>query len=391
MNRSLFAAFIALVFLGGCASHKMEYGVVERGSVFYPLCEKAQQRITDMQRISFELPPLFKQAPCRNWPDYSYDLRSDRLNVVIPGVIANESQMSVGGVHSMSFFAGLRREYFLSPEGFFEDYSDYLSERREIAALVTASWVNWSGGRCARFYSEADTGIFLRRILEYTCWESVSGSSFPIHIKANENLPYGYTPTNLDREMIEPVLTSLQIHPVPAERLAFWAGEKAEFCSALKANFDEKKALRMGDRPDRRRSVRFLRECGYEVPDPVGVGSWGELFKPGGRLIGRADGEESLRRLSPEQFAELEARLMSLLPAPGVRPEIRVQTFTADRKGLVESYRATGPYAGDWYRVPPSYNDRYGFGIRNDPLLGRVIDVHLGSGGMPPGLRIAIE
>lgn len=379
MSKYFLTLGFLLILLSGCRSYQMEYGVVKNGVVFYPLCERAKQRITDMQRISFELPLLFRQVSCRNWPDYSYNSRFDSLSVEVPGVIANESQMSVGGVYSMLFRAGhARTEYYLSPDKFFEDYKEYLSERRYISRLVTASWVDWQGGRCARFYSDGDTGLFLRRVLDYFCWESVSGSNFPIHIGARERLPPGHVPTNLDRELIEPVLASLQINPVPKQRLALWDSYRADFCNMLKESYDNKTAMR-GFRDDlnRQRAIIFLRECGYQMPDPVGPRSWAELLRPHGQLIGRADGERTLRKVTHAQFAELEAKLMSLQLKLGERPEIRSSGLSRDGKSLVENYRATGHYAGEWYRVPPNYSDQSGIGIRNDPVLGRVIDVHL--------------
>lgn len=392
MSRWCFLLILPWALLSGCGGYKATYGVPSKnGLISYPLCDKAKQRITDMQRISFELPPLFKQAPCRNWPDYSYDLRTDSLYVSIPGVIANESQMSVGGTHGMSFYAGPRKQYYLSPEVFFDDYKQYLSERNHISRLVTASWVDWQGGRCARFYSDNNTGLFLLRDLEYVCWESVSGSSFPLHIGATEKLPPGRTPTNLDKELIEPVLASLQINSVPPERLALWNSYRADFCTTLKRSYDEKSAVKLADGPDRRRTIRYLRECGYQAPDPVGIESWTVLFKPNGQLIGRADGEKTLRKVSQAQFAELETKLMSLQPKRDERPEIRSYGLSRDGNVLVEKYRQTGPYGGEWYRVPPYYNEREGFGIRNDPVLGRVIDVHLDEGGLPTGLKIVGE
>lgn len=392
MTRWFLLFVSAMALLSGCGEYQVKYGVPSQtGYVHYSLCEKAKQRITDMQRISFELPPLFKQASCRNWPDYGYDARQDHLSVEIPGVIANDTLKSIGGVHAMSFYAGPRREYYLSPQVFFEDYSQYLSERRHIAHLVKADWVDWSGGLCARFYSENNSVLYLFREVEYLCWEAVSGSNYPIHISASEKLPPGYTPTNLDSEMIEPVLSSLQIHPVPTERLTQWASDVSTFCTMLKKNYDEKTAVKLTDGPNRRRTIRYLRECGYEMPDPVGIEGWRELFKPDGQLIGRADGEDAFRRVTHEQFAELEAKLMSLQPTLGQRPEVRIRGLSANGKYFVEKYRLTGPYEGDWYKIPPYYNDRHGFGIRHDPVLGRVIDVHIGDLGLPLGFRVVGE
>lgn len=140
---------------------------------------------------------------------------------------------------------------------------------------------------------------------------------------------------------------------------------------------------------NRQRAILFLRECGYQMPDPVGPRSWAELLRPNGQLIGRSDGELTLRKITHAQFAELEAELMSLQLKPGKRPEIRSSRLSRDGNVLVEKYRATGHYAGEWYRVPPSYSEQNGFGIRNDLVLGRVIDVRLMD--FPAGLRIVGE
>jgi len=392
VSKCFLSIALLITVLAGCGGYQVKYGEIRTsGSILYPLCERAKQRITDMQRISFELPLLFKQAPCRNYPDYSYTSRIDSLSVTIPGVIANESKMSIGGVYSMLFRAGhARTEYYLPPEEFFEDYKEYLSEHSSISRLVTAGWVDWQGGRCARFYSDNDTDLFVRRVLDYFCWESVSGSNFPIHIGASEKLPPGHVPANLDKELIEPVLASLQINPVPEQRLALWDSYRADFCKGLKESYDNKTAMRrFRDNLNRQRAILFLRECGYQMPDPVGPRSWAELLRPNGQLIGRSDGERTLRKITHAQFSELEAKLMSLQLKPGKRPDIRSSRLSRDGNVLVENYRATGSYAGEWFLVPPSYSEQNGVGIRNDPVLGRVIDVYLMD--FPAGLRIVGE
>lgn len=393
MIRWLFLLHLSLALVSGCGGYKMVYGVASKsGHVNYPLCEKVKQRVTDIQRVSFELPPLFKQAPCRNWPDYGYNSKTDRVNVGIPGVIANESQMSIGGVYSMSFHAGPgRKEYYLSPEVFFIDYQEYLSKRSATSRLVTASWVEWSGGRCARFYSDNDTKLYLLRVVDYFCWEPVSGSDFPIHIGASEKLPPGHPPTNLDKELVEPVLSSLQINPVPAERLVLWAGYRADFCATLKKSYDEKSAVKLADDPDRRRSVRYLRECGYEMPDAVGVEDWRDIFKPQGELIGEQLGQVSLRKVSRAQFSAIEKKLFELAPKSGVRPDIRVLKLSRDGNVMVKKFSVAGPYDGQWYHVPPYYSEREGFGIRHDSELGRTLDVSIRESGLPLYFRIVAE
>ncbi len=170
-----------------------------------------------------------------------------------------------------------------------------------------------------------------------------------------------------------------------------WSNERTKFCTTLKKSYDEQSAVKLIDDLDRRRTIRFLRNCGYEMPDPVGIESWKELFKPNGQLIGHAAaGDETLRRVTPAQFAELTAKLMSLQPKRGERPEVRVQGVSRDGKGLVDTFRLTGPYDGEWYRFPPHYAERNGVGMRNDPELGRVMDVHIREDAIPLGLRIVV-
>lgn len=50
---------ITIFLLSACGSHKVEYGVASKtGVVFYPLCERAQYRITDLKRVSFMMPKI---------------------------------------------------------------------------------------------------------------------------------------------------------------------------------------------------------------------------------------------------------------------------------------------------------------------------------------------
>lgn len=380
------------LLLAGCDGTRL--GVVSNAGVTqYSLCEKAKARIIDIQRISFELPLLFKQAPCGNWPGYSHSLRSDSVSVSLPGIFANESKTEVGSAHAMSVTAGFEiYANYLSPDLFFDEYKEHLRKRTHISRLVTASWVSWPGGRCARFYSDNNSALYLLRVLDYFCWETISGADIPIHIHATQKQSPGQPASNFDKLLVEPVLFSMQVYPVGSELLVQWSNERTKFCTMLKKGYDEKSAVKLIDDLDRRRTIRFLRSCGYVMPDPVGIESWKEIFKPNGQLIGHAEaGDETLRRVTPAQFVELTATLMSLQPKRGERPEVRVQGVSRDGKGLVDIFRLTGPYDGEWYRFPPHYVERNGVGMRNDPELGRLIDVHIRADAIPLGLRIVSE
>lgn len=387
-----FILILILPFLSGCGGHKMTYGVVSKnGNVNYPLCERAKQRITDMKRMSFELPAIFKNAPCRNWPDYLLDLRFDAVHVELPGVIANESQMSIGGVLGLSVTGVGLREYYLPSNDFFVDYP----ARLQMAAVwkpKSADWVDWGGMRCARFYSENQNHIFLQRVLDYFCWESVSGYPYPFHINVGEKVPVGRpVVTNLDKELVEPVLASLRVNPANPQTLAKFNDNRARFCTSLKENYDSKgeQGKGIGDDLDRRRTIRYLRACGYRMPDPVGIADVKDIFKPSGQLIGRRGVDEAVRRVSAEQFVHLEATLKSLRPKLlDNRPETVIYKVTGTGSVMVPKHSFKGVYAGDWYALPP-YNSKYGFGLRHDPVEGRVMDVYFSD--LPWGMRIMID
>lgn len=145
MSRWFLLIALLIAVLAGCGGYQVKYDEVRTsGSILYPLCERAKQCITDMQRISFKLPLLFKQATCRNYPDYSYTSRIDSLSVTIPDVIANESKMSIGGVYSMLFRAAhARTEYYLPPEEFLR-----ITKNTSVSTVLFLAWfrlIGWAG------------------------------------------------------------------------------------------------------------------------------------------------------------------------------------------------------------------------------------------------------
>lgn len=382
---------LAVSLLIGCGESRVKYGeATKNGVVFYPLCAKAKSRITDLQRISFELPQFFKQAPCQNWPDYTHSLRSESVSVEIPGVISNGSLKSVGG-GALKVSAGYEfKGYYLSPDVFFADYKEYLTRRSAPYRLVTASWVKWSAGKCARFYSDNDTRLYVLRVVDYFCWEASSGSIFPIQIHATQNFTPDQALINLDGEFVEPVLRSIELYPISSEKLVKQVNDRVTFCATLKKSYDEKTAADLVDDLDQRRTIRYLSDCGYEISSAaVGVESWKDIFKVNGELIGKPLGNDPMvRKISKAQFSELETKLRMLRPRLGERPEATVRGLSSDRKGSVVKLRLIGPYDGEWYSFPPSYSQESGVGIRNDPEMGRVIDVFLWEGGIPLGLQI---
>lgn len=387
----IFFLFLLSTLVISCGESQVRYGELgSAGVISSPLCEKAKARITDLQRISFELPPYFKSVPCQNWPDYTHSARSDYVSVEIPGVISNDKIKSISGVHTLRISAGYELTgYYLSPEVFFEDYKEYLAKRMKTYQLVTASWGQWAGGKCARFYSDNDSGLYVLRVVDYFCWESVSGSSFPIQIHATQKYTSDQMITDLDKDFVKPVLDSIQIYALTSGKLKKWEGDRNKFCTSLISSYENKTSSSLSDDLDQRRAVRYLRSCGFEAPNPVGIESWKELFRKDGQLIGRpVANNELFREVTQEQFKELENQLMSLRPKLGVRPEASIQGLSQDGKRSVTKLRLTGPYDGAWYMFPPDYSDRSGIGIRNDAVKGRMLDVLLWEGGIPLGLKI---
>lgn len=254
--------------------------------------------------------------------------------------------------------------------------------------MVTSSWIERENLRCARFYTEREGKLKLTRRVEYFCWESVGGFDSPFLVAGSQSIPLGsHTVTNLDKELIEPVLASLQVNRASSAQLAQFATERSAYCATLKSNYDaEKRAgYALSDFPDRRRAIRALRGCGYAMPDPVGITTYEELFISGEHFIG--EGDRFVRHVSPEQFAELEQKLLSLRPRKlPDRPKTNVQEIDQKTGRLATTYSFSGGYSGDWYVIPPHYSEGDGFGIRNDPVEGRVIDIHIP--GYEAGFRI---
>jgi len=394
MKKYLLFVFLLPIFIAGC-DNNVKPGVASKaGVVQYPLCEKAKKRITDLQRASFELPSVIKQAPCGEWLGYSHSLRSDSVSVELLGVIAGSEINEVGGINSLTVTGGYEvYADYLSPDAFFEEYTEYLSKRMPTYRLVASSWVGWSEGRCARFYSDNKTSLYLLRVLDYFCWENNGEKTIPIHLQATQKQTPGQLTTDLDKEFIDPVLSTLKINPLPTERLTAWSKDRGSFCTRLKKGYDEKSGFSISDDLDRRRTIRFLRDCGYDVPSPVGVESWKEMLMPNGSLLGQPVlGDNTLRRLPHATFSAVKEKLMSLQPSRGERPEVRVQGPTRDGKGLVVIFKLNGPYAGEWYKFPPSYSERNGVGFRVDSRLGEVIDVLIREDvNIPLGLRFVTD
>jgi len=290
------------VVLAGCTPYQMEYGKMsENGHVFYPLCERSKQRITDLRSISFDMPELFKQAPCINWPDYSLDTDNDSLNISIPSVIERGNLMAIGaGGHNMQFSPGMwysqkeqkwkyrgREEETaaFSPEVFLEKKTYINPNNVREYGFVEA----WSGGRCGRILSGYERSLDYIHKVEYYCWPHSTGNKrqMPFYIyaaqstpKKREGIPDKSAFTDLDNQLIKPVLDSLVFHPYSDEALQFMADDHARICREHRNIFFNKTENRIwGDFPDRRSVILSMRDCGYDIPIPARLDSYNEIFE----------------------------------------------------------------------------------------------------------------
>ena len=393
MKKNLFFLFVFCLFITGCGGVKSGE-ISNAGVVQYPLCEKAKGRIVDMQRASFELPSIFKQVSCGDWLGFSYSTRSDSVSASVSGVVANDTVAESGAVQTLRITGGYEMNAnYLTPDVFFVDYKEYLNRRVSDYKLVTASWVSWSGGRCARFSSDRKSDLYSLYVVDYFCWEHESATTIPIHLHATQKRSGDLLGKNLDEDFIEPVFSTLKVNPVPAARLDIWSKDRSVFCESLKTSYEEKKNGKLVDDLDRRRALRFLRNCGYKVPEPVGIENWREIFMPDGQLVGQSvDGDITQRRLPREKFIALKEKIISLQPERTERPEVSIQGWTKDGKRLVVIFSLKGPYLGEWYKFPPDYTSRNGIGFRTDPVLGDVIDVLIREDAkIPLGLKVVSD
>jgi len=447
----------AVATFSGCASYQMEYGEIDKnGHVFYPLCERSKQRITDLRNISFELPELFKQAPCINWPDYSLATGYDRLSISIPSVIERGNLIAIGlGGHSMHFFAGL----FYSQK---EKKWQYLGRESETAAfspeifLEKRTYINphniiehgfidaWSGGRCGRILSESNSPLDYMQHVEYYCWphSNENNRQMPFYISAQQSIPKkkeGIPPksdfTDLDNQLIKPVLNSLVFNPYSDEALQFMADDHARICHEHSDIFFNKPENRIwGDFPDRRSIILSMRDCGHDVPLPkTRIDSYDEIFEKtrneklgdemmirnripkeyqpieiryskGGRIsyeniVSRKD---KFRYYSPneapaeawivykiprEKFARIKQKLLALDVLKEIEPVTRKVGSPTQKPSSWSGgiYYIDIPYDA-WYYAPPGYERTYrlhghsyraGFGFRYDQELNaNVMDIN---------------
>ncbi len=94
----MLSLLVPLSLLIACGGYQMEYGIPSQtGVVFYPLCERSQQRIMDLNRLSFDMPIFVKNSPCRNWPDYKANIYKSSISIEFPSSINMGDKVLIGG------------------------------------------------------------------------------------------------------------------------------------------------------------------------------------------------------------------------------------------------------------------------------------------------------
>jgi len=412
-----------------------------------------------MKIMSFDLPELFKQAPCSGgWPDYVYGGEGDLLTVEIPSVITRGNLMAIGaGGHSMQFSSGI---WYSQNE---KKWQHTLGRKEETAAfspeffLEKRTYINpddvkeygfldiWPGGRCGRILLGTERSLDYIHEVQYYCWphSSENKRQMPFYIRASQSIPKkqeGVPPksdfTDLDNQLIKPVLDSLVFNPYSDEALQFMEDDHARICREHSDIFFNKTENRIwGDFPDRRSVILSMRDCGYDVPlsknridsydeifektrdEKLGDRSMGTFgipkdyrlieirFPQGGRIsyesvkqrreedryyVPTFDNGEvwTVYKISREKFARIKQKLLALDVLKEAEPVTRQ---VGDPKQQASSWSGIHyidiPYDA-WYYVPPRYertrkqgikmqSHRAGFGFRYDQELNaQVIDIN---------------
>ena len=380
---------ISTCILAACGSYQVKHGVVSKlGSVTYPLCERAQNRITDLNRATFNMSDFVRSTPCINWPDYKTNINGDFISIEFPSSINMGNKVLIGGSLGLSINGrnSSKWHYYSNPELMLEDYASIIYRAWPWYQLaVEYSWVERAGMRCLRLPVESDNGLLRSRRMDYFCWESVSGYPYPIHLHAWERLPSGSTGgTDFEKVLIEPILDSMQINPADPEILAEYKSKREQMCRDSKLFYDTSGAQGqfLGGDTDMRRTVRYLKDCGHDIAYLPKVESLYDLITIKGEVIGRPGLQEHIsvfanflyadkntylnygqgpflkdvRLLSEYEFKELKDILL------GLRPRVIDTPFY---------------YPGNWYGLSPSYERRPkdGFGIREHAQYGTVIDM----------------
>ena len=293
--------FATVCLLSACGSYQVKHGVVSKlGSVTYPLCERAQNRITDLNRATFDMPDFVKSAPCRNWPDYQTNTNRNFIYIEFPSSINMGDKVLVGGTLGLTVRGKDSRKwlYYSNPERMLEDYASVVYSAWPWYMLATDySWVERAGMRCLRLPVEFDNGVLRSRRMDYFCYESISGYPYPIHLHAWERLPTGSTGgTDFEKVLIEPILDSMQINPADPQILAQYQSTREQMCMDAKLFYDTRgmQGKGLGGGAHMRRTIRYLQDCGHEIAYLPEIERLYDLITIKGKVIGLAGQQEHL-------------------------------------------------------------------------------------------------
>lgn len=386
----MLSLLVPLSLLIACGGYQMEYGIPSQtGVVFYPLCERSQQRIMDLNRLSFDMPIFVKNSPCRNWPDYKANIYKSSISIEFPSSINMGDKVLIGGHLGFNIVdtSSGRWLYYSNPELMLEDYASAIYGDWPWYMLKTDySWVERAGMRCLRLPVESDNGLLRSRRMDYFCWESVSGYPYPIHLHAWERSPTGSRGgIDFEKVLIEPILDSMQINPGDPESLAQYTSKRAQMCQDAKLFYDsygaEGDSLR-GGRIDMRRVIRYLKDCGHEIAYLPEVDGLYDLITLKGEVIGRSGSQEHL--IVFDDFSYRYKHTYSNYGPGNFTKDVRLLS-TAEFNELKQTLLALRPrvikppfhYPGVWYGLSPAYEEqpKDGFGIREHAIYGTVIDM----------------
>ncbi|WP_428643586.1 hypothetical protein [Pseudomonas sp.] len=267
------ATGLVLLASGGCGSSK-PWTYEHEHSAARLLCQEASQRITSLQRYSFDLPLPYRQAQCAtSSPGFYLDKRRDELSVGTSGVFTyGNIQVTASALYmKVNSFLDGRADGLLYPkQAFLED----LLARQALPSHTgikpsRLDWVSMQGYQCLRSYErwEGTAVGILEDKVKYWCWEQESGLQQPFYVHAGQRLPLGSKGYDLDQVFIVPFFQSLRINPLPAPVLAKARADLQGFCAHIKSRYDQN--LRWGDDyPDKRLTLTHLHYCGYDVPLP---------------------------------------------------------------------------------------------------------------------------
>ncbi len=381
--------FATVCLLSACGSYQVKHGVVSKlGSVTYPLCERAQNRITDLNRATFDMPDFVKSAPCRNWPDYQTNTNRNFIYIEFPSSINMGDKVLVGGTLGLTVRGKDSRKwlYYSNPERMLEDYASVVYSAWPWYMLATDySWVERAGMRCLRLPVEFDNGVLRSRRMDYFCYESISGYPYPIHLHAWERLPTGSTGgTDFEKVLIEPILDSMQINPADPQILAQYQSKREQMCRDAKLFYDTygMQGKGLGGGAHMRRTIRYLQDCGHEIAYLPEIKRLYDLITIKGKVIGLAGQQEHLGVF--EDFSYKNQNTYSNYGRGNFTKDVRLLS-DHEFKELKQTLLALRPrsidtpfhYPGTWYGLAPSYEKRStdGFGIRQHPKYGTVIDM----------------